>query len=423
MRITTSYHHVRNTVGRFMAKGRMHRVIALFGPAFVASVAYVDPGNFATNFQAGAEYGYLLVWVVIAANLMAIVCQYLSAKLGIATGQSLAEVCRSEYRRGTNLFLWIQAELVAMATDLAEFVGAALGLNLVFGIPLLPAGLITGVVSFGILLMEQRGYRPFERAIAALLMFVASGFIYVLVVVGNQSLLGILEGIIPRLQGSESVILMVGIIGATVMPHVIYLHSALQAKRTRPSNEEEAQVLNRYSKWDCFAGLGGAGIINLIMLWVAAALFHGESTASSIDLTTIHTDLGTMVGVGAALAFGIALIASGVASSTVGTYAGQIVMEGFMDWHISLFWRRAVTMIPSLAVLAAGWNPTTILVLSQVVLSFGIPFALIPLLLHTRKRGLMGGLVNRVSTTWLGAAIVTIICVLNFLLIWTTLVT
>ncbi|MFC4242915.1 Nramp family divalent metal transporter [Gryllotalpicola reticulitermitis] len=404
-----------------MAEGRVHRAVSLLGPAFVASVAYVDPGNFATNFEAGAQHGYLLVWVVVLANVIAILCQYLSAKLGIATGMSLPEVCRAEYRPAVNAVLWVQAEAVAIATDLAEFVGAALGLNLVFAIPLLPAGLITGAVSFAILLIEQKGYRPFEIAIVALLLCVAAGFIYDLIAVGHQSVTGILDGILPRIEGSRSETLAVGIIGATVMPHVIYLHSALHATRIRPGNDAEAQTLNRYSKWDCIGGLGGAGIINLVMLWIAAALFFRRNAGGASDLGSIYQHLGAVVGAGAALAFAISLAASGIASSTVGTYAGQVVMQGFMNWRIPLFWRRAITMLPSLAVLAVGVNTTSVLIVSQVLLSFGIPFALIPLLLHTRKRRLMGSLVNGRLITWAATGAVALIVILNVYLIWTTL--
>ncbi len=414
-----NYERAVPTLQEIMAKGKFLRWMSLVGPAFVASVAYVDPGNFATNFQSGSEHGYLLVWVIVMANLMAMLCQYLTAKLGIATGLSLPQICYTQYSRGRNIFLWLESEFIAMATDLAEFTGAAVGLNLVFGIPLFEAGLVTGVISFAILFLEQRGYRPFEVAIIGLLMFVGIGFLYNFVDIGRESASGILGGLAPRLDGGDTGYLMVGIIGATVMPHVIYLHSALHSKRIRPIDDEEAQTINRFSKWDCIGGLGLAGLVNLSMLCIAAALFHSTGHSNIDNLGPIHAHLATMVGGGAALAFGIALIASGLSSSTVGTYAGQIVMEGFMNWRISLFLRRAVTMIPSLIVLGSGINTTAALVVSQVFLSFGIPFALIPTLLNTRKPELMGRLVNRRLTTWVGTFTVAVITCLNLYLLYT----
>ncbi len=398
-----------STLSQVLARGRVRGTVAILGPAFVASVAYVDPGNFATNFAAGAKHGYQLVWVIVMANLMAILVQYLTSKAGLVTARSLPELARDEFGRKTNFFLWLQAEVVAMATDLAEFVGAALGLYLVFGIPLFPAGLITAVVAFAVLSLEQRGYRKFELAIIALLGLVGAGFLYNFFAVGGQDYAGIAKGLVPSLGGTEQLALAVGIIGATVMPHVVYLHSALQRNRIRPENEEELHTLIRYNSLDCVVGLGLAGLVNLSMLCIAAALFHEHGGGSVGDLDQIHAGLDELVGGGSALAFGVALMASGFSSSSVGTYAGQVVMAGFMGWRIRLVVRRLITMLPALAVLALSVNASDTLVISQIVLSFGIPFALIPLALITQKRDVMGRMVNRRVTTitiWFVTAVI-----------------
>lgn len=404
-----------------LAKGRVRGALAIMGPAFVASVAYVDPGNFATDFASGAEHGYELVWVIVMANLMAIFVQYLTSKAGLSTGRSLPELCRDAFPRRANVVLWLQAEVVAMATDLAEFVGAALGLNLVFGIPLFPAGLITAAVAFAILALEQRGYRRFELAVIALLALVGAGFIYVFFAAGNQNYAGIAGGLIPHLSGGDTLALTAGIIGATVMPHVVYLHSALQKDRIRAVDDAERRTLLRYNRWDCIIGLGIAGVVNLAMLCIAAALFHESGLTGVSDLGPIHAHLDTLVGGGAALAFGIALMASGFSSSSVGTYAGQVVMAGFMDWRIPLLVRRALTMIPSLVILALAVNTSQALIYSQIVLSFGIPFALVPLLLITRRAGVMDEMVNRRLTSNLMLAVTAIITALNLYLLYDTI--
>jgi len=399
------------------ARGRVRGTVGLLGPAFVASVAYVDPGNFATNFAGGAEHGYQLVWVIVLANLMAVLVQYLTAKAGLATGRSLPALCRERYGRRTNVMLWIQAEIVAMATDLAEFVGAAIGLNLVFGMPLLPAGIVTAVVAFAVLALQQRGYRPFELAVIALLMLVGAGFIYLFLAVGGQDYGQLAAGVVPSIGGGDSLSLVVGIIGATVMPHVVYLHSALHTNRIGAADAGERRVLLRYNVWDCVVGLSAAGLVNLAMLCIAAALFHHPGLTGISDLSAVHEHLGRLVGGGAALAFGVALIASGLSSSSVGTYAGQVVMAGFMNWRIPLLARRALTMAPSLVVLALATNPTQALVYSQVVLSFGIPFALVPLLSVTRDRGVMTELTNRRVTTALMLIVTIVISGLNAYLV------
>ena len=401
------------------SRGRARGIVALLGPAFVAAVAYVDPGNFATNFGAGAEFGYALAWAVVLANLMAMLVQYLSAKTGVATGRDLPQLCREHFGRTASLGLWAQAELIAMATDLAEFVGAALGLNLLFGVPLFPAGLITAVVAFGILALEQRGYRRFELAIAGLLGIVFLGFAFDLAGVG-ASPGAIAAGLVPGLGGSDQLLLVSGIIGATVMPHVIYLHSALTKSRVTCRDDAERRELLRFQRLDVIVALGAAGVVNLAMLFVAASVFHHAGGSQVDSIQAAHAGLTRLVGGGAALAFAVALLASGLSSSSVGTYAGQVVMQGFIRRRVPLFARRALTMLPALLVLALGLPVVSCLVLSQVVLSFGIPFALVPLVLLTRRADIMGPLVNRRLTTVAAAGIALLIIVLNVFLLWST---
>jgi manganese transport protein len=400
------------------SRGRARAVVALLGPAFVAAVAYVDPGNFATNFSAGARFGYALAWAIVAANLMAMLVQYLSAKTGVATGRDLPELCRDELGRTASVGLWVQAELIAMATDLAEFLGAALGLNLLFHVPLFAAGLITAVVAFGILALEQRGYRPFELAIAGLLGIVFLGFAYNLAAVG-ASPRGIAAGFVPEFA-SDRLLLVSGIIGATVMPHVVYLHSALTKSRVSCRDDAERRELLRFQRLDVVVALGAAGLVNLTMLFVAATVFHRTGSTHVDSIQAAHAGLGHLVGGGAALAFAAALLASGLSSSSVGTYAGQVVMQGFVRRRIPLFARRALTMLPALVVLALGLPATNSLVISQVVLSFGIPFALVPLVLLTRRADIMGPLVNRRATTTAAASIAAMITALNVYLLWST---
>jgi manganese transport protein len=397
---------------------RVRRRLALFGPAFVAAVAYVDPGNFATNISGGAKYGFLLVWVILAANAMAMLVQYLSAKIGIATGRNLAELCREHFPTPVRWGLWVQAEIVAIATDLAEFVGAAIALQLLFGVPPFASGLITAVVAFGILALQQRGYRHFELAIAALLGIILLGFLYDLlhVPVDGGALAG---GLVPGFDGTDSVMLAVGIIGATVMPHVVYLHSALTQGRIRPRDTAERRELLRAGRVDVVVALGIAGLINLSMLVIAASLFH-ERGLEVETIEAAHAGLGTLIGGGAALAFAVALLASGLSSSSVGTYSGQVVMQGFIRRRIPLMVRRVVTMLPALVVLAVGVDTTQALVLSQVVLSFGIPFALVPTILLTRRKDVMGALVNRPVTTGVATAVATLIIALNGFLLYET---
>jgi manganese transport protein len=401
---------------RLRGLGRWRGRIALLGPAFVAAVAYVDPGNFATNVSAGAKYGFLLVWVVLAANLMAMLVQYLSAKCGVATGKNLPELCREHFPRPVSWGLWAQAEVIAISTDLAEFVGAAVALNLLFGVPPFTAGLMTAAVAFAVLALQSRGYRKFEIAIAALLGIVLLGFIYDLLQV-NVDAGSFASGFIPGFSGTDSILLAVGILGATVMPHVVYLHSALTQNRVKPEDDDERRELMRFQKLDVVIALTVAGIINMTMLVVAAGLFHSNGRTGVDSLESAHSELGALVGGGAALAFAVALLASGLSSSSVGTYAGQVVMQGFINRRIPLFLRRAITMAPALIVLALGLDPTKTLVISQVVLSFGIPFALVPMILLTSRKRVMGALVNKRGTTILASLVALVIIALNLFLL------
>ncbi|MCW2643494.1 MAG: Mn2+/Fe2+ transporter, family [Dactylosporangium sp.] len=410
-----------STLRLLRSRGRIRGVVALLGPAFVAAVAYIDPGNFATNFSAGAKYGYTLAWVIVVANLMAMLVQYLSAKTGVATGRDLPELCREHFPRPVSLGLWVQAEVIAMATDLAEFVGAAVGLNLLFHVPLFPAGLITAAVAFGILALEQRGYRRFELAICGLLGIVFLGFAYDLATVGADPV-GIASGLVPGFAGADSLLLVAGIIGATVMPHVVYLHSALTKSRVDCRDDSERRELLRFQRLDVLIGLGAAGLINLSMLFIAATLFNHTGRLDVGSIEAAHEGLGRMVGGGAALAFAAALLASGLSSSSVGTYAGQVVMQGFIRRRIPLFVRRGLTMLPALLVLGLGLPATDSLVISQVVLSFGIPFALVPLVLLTRRRDIMGSFVNWRVTTVATGSIAALIIALNVYLLYATFV-
>jgi manganese transport protein len=405
---------------RIRAQRGLRGVLPLLGPAFVAAIAYVDPGNFATNIAGGAKYGYLLLWVVLVSNLMAMVIQTLSAKLGLATGRNLPELCRERLGRRASIGLWIQAELIAMATDLAEFVGAAIGLNLLFGVPLFVAGLMTAVVAFGILALQARGYRRFELAIGGLLAIILLGFLYDTLQVGADAR-GVLHGLlVPGFDGTDSILLAAGILGATVMPHVIYLHSALTQDRIPPRDDEERRHLYRFMRIDVLIAMALAGIVNMLMLIIAASLFHGSGLTGVDSIEGAYDGFETLVGGGAALAFAAALLASGFASSSVGTYAGQVVMQGFIQRTIPLALRRLVTMAPALVVLALGLDPTRSLVLSQVVLSFGIPFALVPLILLTSRRDVMGAFVNRRATAAVAWAIAAAIVALNAFLLYQT---
>jgi manganese transport protein len=400
-----------------LARGRVRALLTMLGPAFVASIAYVDPGNFATNIQGGAKFGFLLLWVVLAANLMAMLIQYLSAKLGIATDRNLPELIRLNSPRPVTWAMWVQAEIMAMATDIAEFLGAALGLNLLFGVPMLPAGLLTGLIAFAILELQARGVRRFELAITSLLGIIFLGFLYETLRI-SPSVHESLGGLVPRLSGSSSLYLAVGIIGATVMPHAIYLHSALTQGRMPVRDDEERRRVLRFERVDVIVALALAGIVNMAMLAVAAQLFHTPALSGLSTISAAHAEFGRLVGGGAALAFAVALLASGASSSSVGTFAGQVVMGGFINYRIPLLFRRALTMVPALIVLAVGVNPTAALVLSQVVLSFGIPFALVPLAVMTSSRRIMGVHANGRIVSVIAYALAVMITAMNVFLVY-----
>jgi manganese transport protein len=406
--------------GERTLRGGRRSIWPFLGPAFIACVAYMDPGNFATNIAGGSKFGFTLVWVIVASNLMAMLIQTLSAKLGIATGRNLPEVCREQYSRRTSRSLWIQAELIAMATDLAEFLGAAVGIKLLFGIPLFPAAVITGVITFLILALQRFGFRPLEAVITAFVAVI--GICYLGELWFAHPPLGMVleHAVVPEFDGSESVLLAVGIIGATVMPHVIYLHSALTQNRIVPRNDDEARLLYKYTRVDVLIAMAIAGLINMSMLVVAATVFFGSGLTNIESLEGAHRTLEPILGGASSVLFALALTASGLSSATVGTMSGQVVMQGFIQRRIPILVRRLVTMIPAFVVIGLGLDPSRTLVISQVVLSFGIPFALIPLVVFTSKREIMGVLVNRRLTIAAAVVVTALITGLNiFLLVQT----
>ena len=382
---------------------------ALMGPAFIAAIGYIDPGNFATNIQAGASFGYQLLWVVVWANLMAMLIQLLSAKLGIATGKNLAEQIRDHYPRPLVWFYWVQAEIIAMATDLAEFIGAAIGFKLLLGVSLLQGAVLTGIATFLILMLQRRGQKPLERVIGGLLLFVAAAYIVELIF-SQPKLAALAKGVvIPSLPGTDAVFLAAGVLGATIMPHVIYLHSSLT------QHLHEGTQHQRYSatKWDVGLAMTIAGFVNLAMMATAAAAFHFNGHTGVADLDQAYLTLEPLLSHAAATIFGLSLVAAGLSSTVVGTLAGQVVMQGFVRFHIPLWVRRSITMMPSFIVIWLGLEPTRILVMSQVLLSFGIALALVPLLVFTSKPNLMGELVNSTLVRRTGWLIVALVVGLN----------
>jgi manganese transport protein len=398
-------------------RGRLRASAVLFGPAFVAAIAYVDPGNVATNSQAGAQYGYLLVWVVVLANAMAASVQYLSAKLGLATGRSLPEVLRDQLPRPLRLAYWGQAEVVAMATDLAELLGGAIALNLLFGMPLAWGGVLTGVVSTLMLSVQSRaGQQPFERVITLLLAVIAVGFTAGLALRPPEPAL-IIAGLIPRFSGPNSVLLATGMLGATMMPHAIYLHSALARDRHGHATGARLRRLVVATRYEIAVAMTLAGGINLVLLALCARALSGSEADT---MQAVHSAITHAYGPGIALLFVVALLASGLASTSVGCYAGAVVMDGLLEATIPLLARRVITVIPAVALLGAGVDPTSMLLLSQVVLSFGIPFALIPLVVLTARRSVMGTEVNANATTLGASAITGAVVILNISLLWLT---
>jgi manganese transport protein len=409
---------------------RIHEVLAgrrngwrsrlLFaGPAVIASIAYMDPGNFATNIQAGAGFGYSLLWVALLANLIAMLFQALSAKLGIVTGRNLAELCREQFPRGAVYAMWGASEVAAMATDLAEFLGGAIGLSLLFGIPLLAGMVVTGLVTYGILLCQTRGFRPIELIIGALVAVIALCYLVEMFVAPVAWGEAALHAVLPSIPNGAALTLSVGIVGATVMPHAIYLHSGLTQGRVLPRNVRERRWLVRFSNWEVVVALTVAGLVNMAMIMMASAAFHaGHSEVAEIQ-TAYHT-LTPLLGAGAASVFLNSLMASGISSSTVGTMAGQVIMQGFVGFRIPIWLRRLVTMLPAFAVVAIGVNATQALVFSQVVLSLVLPIPMIALVLFTRRRDIMGEFVNSRLIDVVAIAGAAVILALNAVLLLQT---
>ena len=397
------------------------RVLPFLGPAFLAAVAYVDPGNYATNIQAGSAFGYTLLWVVAASNLMAMLVQALSAKLGIATGKNLAEVCRDRLPRPVVYVLWLLMEAVAMATDLAEFLGAALGFYLLFHIPLVWGAVLTALVTFAILALERYGFRLLEAVISAMVGVIALAYVVETILdrpdwraIGRHV-------VVPAFAGTESVLLAAGILGATVMPHVIFLHSALTQGRIVTRDPEMAKRLVRFEILDVVVAMSVAGFVNASMLIMAASTFYRAGLHHVATLEEAHRTLAPLLGDAASVLFALSLLASGLSSTTVGTMSGQVIMQGFLHWHIPAWVRRVVTMAPSFVVILMGLEPTRTLVISQVVLSFGLPFAIVPLVWFTSRRDVMGPLTNGRLTTAAAGVVAALVVALNGYLLVRTL--
>jgi manganese transport protein len=400
-------------------KGWFARLLPFLGPAFIASIAYVDPGNFATNIQGGARFGYELLWVILGSNLMAMLLQALSAKLGITTGKNLAEHCRESFPRSIVWMMWCLMELVAMATDLAEFLGAAVAINLLFGIPLWIAGLLTAIVTFLILGLERFGFRPLEAVITGFLAIIAISYVIEIFLVNPDWGSIAHSTFIPHFSNSESILLATGILGATVMPHAIFLHSALTQGRVVVKKPEQQRRLFHFEIIDVVIAMVIASSVNAAMLITSAATFFKSGTNVG-SLEQAYLTLQPLLGRASGVVFGVALLASGLSSSSVGTMAGQVIMQGFLNFHIPPWIRRVVTILPSLIVILLGADPTRTLVISQVVLSFGLPFAVIPLVLFTSKKSLMGTMVNKPITTMFAILSTALIIALNFFLLYMT---
>lgn len=398
-------------------KNLVARILPFLGPAFVASVAYMDPGNFATNIQGGARFGYSLLWVVIASNVMAMIVQSLSAKLGIASGRNLAEACRDHFPKPLVWFMWIVAEVAAMATDLAEFLGASLGFQLLFNIPLFAGAVLTALFTLFILSLERYGFRSLETIITVLVGIIAACYLLE-TIIGNPDWGAIASGAIsPRFEGSESVLIASGILGATVMPHVIYLHSALTQGRIVPRGASQMKALFRFQILDVTIAMGVAGLVNAAMLIMAAATFHTAGLSHIGSIEEAHRTLIPLLGNASSTIFAVSLLAAGLSSSAVGTMSGQIIMKGFVNLNMPVLLRRLITMAPTLLVIGMGFNPTRTLVVSQVILSFALPFAIIPLVMFTSRSDIMGILVNRKITSAVASAIALLVVSLNVYLL------
>jgi manganese transport protein len=399
-------------------KRGLARLLPFMGPAFIASVAYMDPGNFATNIQGGAQFGYTLLWVVVVTNLMAMLIQTLSAKLGIATGRNLAQLCRENFSRPVVLVMWILMEIVAMATDLAEFLGAALGFYLLLGIPLWVAGFLTAIITFVILGLERYGFRPLEAVITAMIGVISLCYLIEIILVKPVWGEVLYHAVVPQLAGPESVVLAAGILGATVMPHVIFLHSSLTQKRIVVRTPARLRKLFKFEVVDVVVAMGVAGLINAAMLIMAATTFYNTGLTSVATIQDAHLTLAPLLGKASSIFFALSLLASGLSSSSVGTMAGQVIMQGFLRWEIPVWIRRTATMVPALLVILIGLDPTRTLIISQVVLSFGLPFAIIPLVIFTSRRKLMKTLVNHQITTLVACLVTAVIVSLNIYLLF-----
>jgi manganese transport protein len=406
--------------GESRKKG-LARLWPFLGPAFIASIAYVDPGNFATNIQGGAKFGYMLLWVVVCSNLMAMLIQSLSAKLGIATGRNLAELCRLHFPRPLVWLMWALMEAVAMATDLAEFLGAAIGFNLLFGIPLWAAGLLTALATFLILSLQVRGFRALEAVITGMLGVIVLCYLVETILDKPDWKTLAYHAVVPQFSGAESVLLAAGILGATVMPHVIFLHSSLTQDRIVVDSPTLRRRLYHFELVDVTVAMGVAGFVNAAMLIMAAATFNRAGLGHIATIEEAYLTLEPLLGTAARYLFAVSLLSSGLSSSAVGTMSGQVIMQGFLERHIPVWLRRLATILPSLVVIFLGFDPTRTLVISQVVLSFGLPFAVIPLVLFSRRRELMGELVNHRLTTTASWTVAALIVALNLYLIYQTL--
>lgn len=395
---------------------RWYSPLLFTGPAVVASIAYVDPGNFATNVQAGASFGYTLLWVVLMANLIAMLFQSLSAKLGIVTGRNLAELCRDNLPTAATIPMWIVSEIAAMATDLAEFLGGAIGIALLTHIPLFDGMVITGIITYAILLLDRRGFRPMEILIGALVAVIALCYLTEMLIAPVDWGQAALHSVLPGLPNAAALMIAVGIVGATVMPHALYLHSGLTGGRVAPCNAKETRLLLRFSNVEVIVALGVAGLVNMAMVLMAASVFH-HGHSGIADIGTAYRTLTPLLGMGAAAIFLISLLASGISSSVVGTLAGQMIMQGFVGFTIPVWLRRLITMVPAFVVIGLGANPTNALVLSQVVLSLALPVPMLALVWFTRKPDLMGAHVNKSITDIAALVGAAIILFLNVILI------
>ena len=403
--------------------GRRKGVRALLpfvGPALIASVGYMDPGNFATNIQAGSTYGYELLWVVLAASLIAMLFQAMSAKLGIVTGRNLPELCREQFSRPVVVGMWIASEIAAMATDIAEFLGGALGVSLLFHVSLLCGLTVTGVVTLAILQLDKRGFRPLELVIAVLVGIIGLSYLCELVFAPPDWRAALFHTVVPELRDRSALTLAVGIVGATIMPHTLYLHSGLTQNRTAARNNRERRGLLRFSNREVAIALGFAGLVNLAMVMMSSSVF-GKSTSSVTDLGVAYHSLIPMLGIGAAGVFLVALMASGISSSVVGTMAGQVIMQGFVGFSIPVWARRLITMVPAFIV-ALSFNTMTAMILSQVVLSFVLPLPMVALVILSSRKSVMGEFVTGKGTAYVAIAATVLVLLLNIVLIGQMLV-